>query len=51
MLESNIDIFVKNFTLEGYSLYLGTAESAHWYLTNEIGTLRKCLEKYYVFNV
>ncbi|KAE8673113.1 LOB domain-containing protein 16-like [Hibiscus syriacus] len=33
-------------TFEGYSTHFGTAESAGWFLQHEIGTIRKCLEKY-----
>ncbi|XP_059432429.1 uncharacterized protein LOC132165767 isoform X1 [Corylus avellana] len=33
-------------TFEGYSTHFGTAEAARWFLSHEIGTIRKCLEKY-----
>ncbi|XP_039027497.1 diacylglycerol lipase-beta-like isoform X1 [Hibiscus syriacus] len=33
-------------TFEGYSTHFGTAEAARWFLHHEIGTIRKCLEKY-----
>ena len=36
-------------TFEGYSTHFGTAEAARWFLYHEIGTIRKCLEKYEVF--
>lgn len=36
----------REMTFEGYSTHFGTAEAARWFLTHEIGTLRKCLEKY-----
>lgn len=35
-------------TFEGYSTHFGTAEAARWFLTHEIGTLKKCLQKYEV---
>ncbi|GKU86315.1 hypothetical protein SLEP1_g852 [Rubroshorea leprosula] len=38
-------------TLEGYSTHFGTAEAARWFLTHEIGTIRKCLEKYQGFRL
>lgn len=33
-------------TFEGYSTHFGTAEAARWFLTHEIETIRKCLEKH-----
>ncbi|BFG43013.1 hypothetical protein CerSpe_292860 [Prunus speciosa] len=33
-------------TFEGYSTHFGTAEAARWFLSHEMGTIRKCLEKY-----
>ncbi|GAV58893.1 Lipase_3 domain-containing protein [Cephalotus follicularis] len=33
-------------TFESFSTHFGTAEAARWFLTHEIGTIRKCLEKY-----
>ncbi|KAB5557541.1 hypothetical protein DKX38_008450 [Salix brachista] len=35
-------------TFEGYSTHFGTAEAARWFLSHEMGTIRKCLEKYEV---
>lgn len=35
-------------TFEGYSMHFGTAEAARWFLTHEIETIRKCLEKHKV---
>lgn len=35
-------------TFEGYSTHFGTAEAARWFLTHEMGNIRKCLEKYEV---
>lgn len=35
-------------TFEGYSTHFGTAEAARWFLHHEMGTIRKCLEKYEV---
>lgn len=35
-------------TFEGYSTHFGTSEAARWFLNHEIGTIRKCLEKYKV---
>ncbi|XVE72968.1 hypothetical protein DITRI_Ditri11bG0080200 [Diplodiscus trichospermus] len=39
---------VGEVTFEGYSTHFGTAEAARWFLNHEIGTIRKCLEKYEV---
>ncbi|XP_024457851.2 uncharacterized protein LOC7476900 isoform X2 [Populus trichocarpa] len=33
-------------TFEGYSTHFGTTEAARWFLSHEMGTIRKCLEKY-----
>ncbi|KAF3320249.1 Sn1-specific diacylglycerol lipase beta [Carex littledalei] len=33
-------------SLEGFSTHFGTAEAARWFLHNELGTIRRCLEKY-----
>lgn len=41
----------REMTFEGYSTHFGTAEAARWFLTHEIGTLRKCLEKYEVMKI
>ncbi|KAJ8899389.1 hypothetical protein K2173_018363 [Erythroxylum novogranatense] len=38
-------------TFEGYSTHFGTAEAARWFLTHEIGTIGKCLERYKGFRV
>ncbi|KAF5741886.1 Alpha/beta-Hydrolases superfamily protein [Tripterygium wilfordii] len=38
-------------TFEGYSTHFGTAEAARWFLTHEIGTLKKYLEKYKGFRL
>ncbi|XP_065874972.1 uncharacterized protein [Euphorbia lathyris] len=38
-------------TFEGYSTHFGTAEAARWFLNHEIGTIRKCLEKYQGFRL
>jgi len=35
-------------TFEGYSTHFGIAESARWFLHNEIEIVRKCLEKHEV---
>ncbi|KAJ6920628.1 hypothetical protein NC651_014271 [Populus alba x Populus x berolinensis] len=35
-------------TFEGYSTHFGTTEAARWFLSHEMGTIRKCLEKYEV---
>lgn len=35
-------------SLEGFSTHFGTAEAARWFLHNELGTIRRCLEKYKV---
>ncbi|TQE13759.1 hypothetical protein C1H46_000766 [Malus baccata] len=35
-------------TFEGYSTHFGTAEAARWFLSHEMGNIRKCLEKYKV---
>lgn len=36
---------------EGYSTHFGTAEAARWFLTHEIGTIKKCLEKHEGFRL
>ncbi|XP_022860283.1 uncharacterized protein LOC111380854 isoform X3 [Olea europaea var. sylvestris] len=38
-------------TFEGYSMHFGTAEAARWFLTHEIETIRKCLEKHKGFRL
>ncbi|KAF2286611.1 hypothetical protein GH714_022857 [Hevea brasiliensis] len=38
-------------TFEGYSTHFGTAEAARWFLNHEMGTIRKCLEKYEGFRL
>ncbi|XP_022771242.1 uncharacterized protein LOC111314302 isoform X2 [Durio zibethinus] len=38
-------------TFEGYSTHFGTAQAARWFLHHEIGTIRKCLEKYEGFRL
>ncbi|KAJ6306528.1 hypothetical protein OIU78_021778 [Salix suchowensis] len=38
-------------TFEGYSTHFGTAEAARWFLSHEMGTIRKCLEKYEGFRL
>lgn len=38
-------------TFEGYSTHFGTAEAARWFLTHEMGNIRKCLEKYEGFKL
>lgn len=35
-------------TFEGYSTHFGTSEAARWLLEHELGTIRRCLEKYKV---
>lgn len=35
-------------TFEGYSTHFGTAEAARWFLTHEVGTLKKCLDEHKV---
>lgn len=32
--------------LEGFSTHFGTAEAARWFLHHELGTIKKCLQKY-----
>ncbi|KAK9057378.1 hypothetical protein SSX86_022213 [Deinandra increscens subsp. villosa] len=34
---------------EGYSTHFGTAEAARWFLTHELGTIKKYLEKHELF--
>ncbi|KAK2970149.1 hypothetical protein RJ640_019617, partial [Escallonia rubra] len=41
----------EEITLEGYSSHFGTAESARWFLTYELGTIKKCLEKHKGFRL
>nr|XP_043609981.1 uncharacterized protein LOC122581770 [Erigeron canadensis] len=36
---------------EGYSTHFGTAEAARWFLTHEIGTIKKYLEKHEGFRL
>ena len=36
---------------EGYSTHFGAAEAARWFLTHEIGTVKKYLEKHEVVNL
>ncbi|KAL4588078.1 hypothetical protein LXL04_000957 [Taraxacum kok-saghyz] len=36
---------------EGYSTHFGTAEAARWFLTHEMGTIKKCLEKHEGFRL
>ncbi|KAL2485929.1 alpha/beta-Hydrolases superfamily protein [Abeliophyllum distichum] len=38
-------------TFEGYSTHFGTAEAARWFLTHEIETIRKCLDKHKGFRL
>ncbi|KAI4303717.1 hypothetical protein MLD38_039315 [Melastoma candidum] len=38
-------------TFEGYSTHFGSAEAARWFLTHEIGTLKKYLDKYEGFRL
>ncbi|XP_009354926.2 uncharacterized protein LOC103946032 isoform X1 [Pyrus x bretschneideri] len=38
-------------TFEGYSTHFGTAEAARWFLSHEMGNIRKCLEKYEGFKL
>ncbi|KAK6937813.1 Fungal lipase-like domain [Dillenia turbinata] len=38
-------------TFEGYSTHFGTAEAARWFLSHEIGHIRKCLEKHKGFKL
>lgn len=33
---------------EGFSTHFGTAEAARWFLSHELGTIKKCLEKHEV---
>ncbi|KGN44704.1 uncharacterized protein LOC101216108 isoform X2 [Cucumis sativus] len=41
----------RDVTFEGYSTHFGTSESARWFLQNEIGMIRRCLEKYQGFRL
>lgn len=41
----------REVTFEGYSTHFGTAEAARWFLDHEIGTIRKCLERYEGFKL
>ncbi|XAR58632.1 hypothetical protein NMG60_11014107 [Bertholletia excelsa] len=41
----------EKITFEGYSTHFGTAEAARWFLTHEIGTIKKCLEKHEGFRL
>ncbi|KAA0042064.1 Alpha/beta-Hydrolases superfamily protein [Cucumis melo var. makuwa] len=41
----------RDVTFEGYSTHFGTSESAQWFLQNEIGMIRRCLEKYQGFRL
>ncbi|XP_070662436.1 uncharacterized protein [Malus domestica] len=38
-------------TFEGYSTHFGTTEAARWFLSHEMGNIRKCLEKCEVGNL
>ncbi|KAI4340200.1 hypothetical protein MLD38_025062 [Melastoma candidum] len=38
-------------TFEGYSTHFGSAEAARWFLTHEIGTVKKFLDKYEGFRL
>ncbi|XP_057965989.1 uncharacterized protein LOC131156374 isoform X2 [Malania oleifera] len=38
-------------TFEGYSTHFGTAEAARWFLSHEIATIRKCLDKHEGFRL
>ncbi|KAL7226445.1 hypothetical protein ACSBR1_021525 [Camellia fascicularis] len=38
-------------TFEGYSTHFGTAEAARWFLSHEMGTIKKCLEKHEGFRL
>ncbi|XP_031099569.1 uncharacterized protein LOC116003783 isoform X3 [Ipomoea triloba] len=38
-------------TFEGYSTHFGSAEAARWFLTHEMETLRKCLQKHEGFRL
>nr|GMD20088.1 sn1-specific diacylglycerol lipase beta-like isoform X1 [Ipomoea batatas] len=38
-------------TFEGYSTHFGSAEAARWFLTHEMDTLRKCLQKHEGFRL
>nr|GMD12179.1 Sn1-specific diacylglycerol lipase [Ipomoea batatas] len=38
-------------TYEGYSTHFGSAEAARWFLTHEMETLRKCLQKHEGFRL
>ncbi|CAK9150022.1 unnamed protein product [Ilex paraguariensis] len=38
-------------TFEGYSAHFGTAEAARWFLSHEMGTIKKCLEKHKGFRL
>lgn len=41
----------EELTFEGYPTHFGTAEAARWFLTHEIETIRKCLEKHKGFRL
>ncbi|CAH9132811.1 unnamed protein product [Cuscuta epithymum] len=41
----------EEITLEGYSTHFGSAEAARWFLTHEMETLRKCLQKHKGFRI
>ncbi|KZV32986.1 sn1-specific diacylglycerol lipase beta-like [Dorcoceras hygrometricum] len=41
----------EEIAFEGYSTHFGAAEAARWFLTHEIVTLRKCLEKHKGFKL
>ncbi|KAA8543351.1 hypothetical protein F0562_021154 [Nyssa sinensis] len=38
-------------TFEGYSTHFGTAEAARWFLSYEMGTIKKCLDKHKGFRL
>ncbi|XP_031401001.1 uncharacterized protein LOC116210969 isoform X1 [Punica granatum] len=38
-------------TFDGYSTHFGTAEAARWFLTHEIGTIKKCLDEHKDYKV
>ncbi|KAG9155660.1 hypothetical protein Leryth_003948 [Lithospermum erythrorhizon] len=38
-------------TFEGYSTHFGVAEAAHWFLTHEMNTLRRCLHEHKGFRL
>lgn len=36
---------------DGFSTHFGTAEAARWFLSHELGTIKKCLDKHEVVKV